>query len=260
MNILQAVILGIVQGLTEFLPISSQAHLFLVPYLLGWDYQGLDFDIALHWGTLLAVLLVFGKDYWRYLRALFSGCQENQKMEKRMAWFLFLGSLPAAFAGFLAKDLAETLLRNPIIMVVTLSAFGLLLWVADRFLQRSERSELDAGKALAIGIAQAVAIIPGVSRSGSTITAALFFGLGREAATRFSFLLSGPIIFGAGLVAMRDFTGISAARVAGFLAAAISGFAAIKFLLRFVSRNSFNVFVWYRILLAAAVLAVVLYR
>ena len=260
MTIFQAIILGIVQGITEFLPISSQAHLFLVPYILRWDYQGLDFDIALHWGTLLAVLLVFGKDYWHYLRALFAVGQENQKMEKRMAWFLFLGSIPAALAGLMAKDLAETLLRNPLIMVVTLSAFGILLWAADRYLQRSERGELTAGKAFAVGIAQAVAIVPGVSRSGSTITAGLFFGLGREAATRFSFLLSGPIIFGAGLVAMRDFTEISAALVAGFLAAAISGFAAIKFLLRFVSRNNFNVFVWYRLLLAAVVLGVVLYR
>lgn len=260
MTIFQAIILGIVQGITEFLPISSQAHLFLVPYLLRWDYQGLDFDIALHGGTLLAVLLVFGKDYWRYLRALFSAGQENQEMEKRMAWFLFLGSIPAAAAGLFAKDLAATHLRNPVIMVVTLTSFGILLWVADRYLQRSARSELDGSKALGIGIAQAIAIVPGVSRSGSTITAGLFFGLGREAATRFSFLLSGPIIFGAGLVAMRDFVALTPALAAGFAAAAISGFAAIKILLRFVSRNSFNIFVWYRILLAAVVLAVVLYR
>ena len=259
MSLLQAVILGIVQGLTEFLPISSQAHLFLVPYLFGWTYQGLDFDIALHWGTLLAVLLVFGKDYLRYLRALFIRGEEG-RTERRLGGLLVLATIPAAVAGLFAKDLAESQFRNPLIMVVTLSVFAVLLWLADRYLQKSARAELSAGKSLAIGVAQAIAIIPGVSRSGSTITLGLFSGLSREEATRFSFLLSGPIIFGAGLVAMRDFAGISPALVAGFFASAVSGFFAIKFLLRFVSRNNFNIFVWYRLLLAAAVLGVVLYR
>ncbi|MDZ4341128.1 MAG: undecaprenyl-diphosphate phosphatase, partial [Candidatus Binatia bacterium] len=124
-SIFQAIILGIVQGLTEFLPISSQAHLFLVPYFFGWNYQGLDFDIALHWGTLAAVLFIFGKDYWRYAKALFTGGEE-----RKMAWYLALGSIPAAIAGFLLEKQAENVFRNPLIMVFTLAGFGLLLWVA----------------------------------------------------------------------------------------------------------------------------------
>jgi len=162
MSLLQAVILGIVQGLTEFLPISSQAHLFLVPYLFGWTYQGLDFDIALHWGTLLAVLLVFGKDYLRYLRALFIRGEEG-RTERRLGGLLVLATIPAAVAGLFAKDLAESQFRNPLIMVVTLSVFAVLLWLADRYLQKSARAELSAGKSLAIGVAQAIAIIPGVA-------------------------------------------------------------------------------------------------
>ncbi|MBI4049844.1 MAG: undecaprenyl-diphosphate phosphatase [Candidatus Doudnabacteria bacterium] len=256
MSIFQAVVLGVVQGITEFLPISSQAHLLLVPYFLKWNYQGLGFDIALHWGTLLGVLAFFGKDYWNILTG---------KMGSKMFWYLVLGSIPAAAAGFLFEKQAETIFRSPLITVFTLAGFGFLLWLADRnpSLNPSPRQEsevLNWKKVLGIGLAQAIAIIPGVSRSGATITAGLFSGLSREAAARFSFLLSGPIIFGAGLVASRDLVSITAPLIAGFLAAAIAGFLAIEFLLRYVSKNNFNVFVWYRLVLAVAVLLTILYR
>lgn len=262
--ILQAVILGIIQGLTEFLPISSSAHLLLVPYFTGWEYQGLSFDVALHWGTLLAVVLVFWKDYLRYFRAFFRTLYKKDSWtqpDSRMSWFLIIGSVPAAFFGILFEKQAETVFRNPLITVFTLSGFGFILWLADRIAKHAEKLEgLTWLKVLGIGLSQAIAIIPGVSRSGATITAGLLTKLDRESATRFSFLLSGPIIFGAGLVALRNVGKIDAALVVGFLCALASGIAAIKFLLKYVSTHNFNIFVWYRYLLAAVVLLTMIYK
>ena len=248
MTVVQAIILGLVQGLTEFLPISSSAHLFLAPYFFNWDYQGLGFDVALHWGTLLAVLVIFGKDYWRYLKGLFVGSSADRKP----AWFLILGSVPAAVIGFLFESQAETVFRSPYVIVVTLAFFAFLLGVADRRVT-IEGNPLTWKKVLLIGVGQAAAIIPGVSRSGITMTMGLFSKLNREQAARFSFLLSGPIIFGAGLVAIPDLTAVNPPVFFGFLSAALSGFLAIRFLLKFVSTHSFRVFIWYRYALAALI-------
>jgi len=272
MTILQAIILGVVQGFTEFLPISSSAHLFLVPYIFDWDYQGLGFDVALHWGTLLSVIIIFGKDYWRYARALVGKSLINQATtelgsEKSMAWYLVLGSIPAALAGFFLRSQAETIFRSPWVIVGTLIGFAILLWIADRRLltansspQRGEEGKLTWKKVLFIGIGQALAIVPGVSRSGATITAGLFSRLSRQEATRFAFLLSGSIIFGAGLVTIPDLDNFSVALIAGFIASAISGFIAIKFLLRYVGSQNFNLFVWYRILFAGIIILSLLTR
>jgi len=255
--IFQAIILGIIQGFTEFLPISSSAHLYLVPYFFHWTYEGIGFDVALHWGTLLAILLIFWRDYWN---ALFG--------DRRMLRFLVIGTVPAALAGYFFEKQAETIFRTPILSAITLAGFALVLWWADRVSSRRDTQvsaddqaefalPLNSKKSLFMGIAQALAIVPGVSRSGITITAGLFAGLSRGEAARFSFLLSGPIIFGAGLVALPE-AKFDPALLWGFLASAISGFLAIKFLLKYLSRNNFNVFVWYRLVLALLILATVL--
>jgi|SRR3989344_6238641 len=249
MTIFHAIILGAIQGLTEFLPISSSAHLYLVPYVFGWDYQGLGFDVALHWGTLLAVLAVFGKDYIRFLRK-----------DRRMVWLLVLGCLPAAVIGFFFKDQAETVFRHPLVSVVTLVGFAWLLNLADKKTGEENLNVLDQKKTLAIGLAQSLALVPGVSRSGITMTAGMFSGLTREAAAKFSFILSGPVIFGAGLVALPDVTQVTGQLAAGFLAAAVSGFLAIKFLLKYLNRHGFKVFVWYRVILAVVILFIYLSR
>ena len=276
MTVFQAIILGIVQGLTEFLPISSQAHLLLLPYFLKWDYQGLNFDIALHWGTLAAVLVVFWKDYWRIIRAVISplpdpphqgeGKKKNISSpsmgedkgggDRKLAWFLIVATIPAAVLGYILKEQAETTLRNPITTVITLSVFAILMLVADRRVRGAEEglNSLTLQKSLFIGFMQAMAIIPGVSRSGATITGGLFFGLSREAAARFSFLLSGPIIFGAGLFALQDLVEINSFIIAGFIASAVSGILAIKFLLKYLSTHDLKVFVWYRLALAGIIL------
>jgi undecaprenyl-diphosphatase len=281
MSIWHAMILGIVQGITEFLPISSQAHLLLVPYFLKWNYQGLGFDIGLHWGTLVAVLLVFWKDYWKYLKALFTPLpnpphqgegnesknssplmgEDKGGGDKKMAWFLIIATIPAAVAGYLFEKQAETILRNPLITVFTLVIFSFLLWLADRkSADTGGMTNLTWLKSLFIGLFQAIAIIPGVSRSGATMTAGMFSGMNRKDSARFSFLLSGPIIFGAGLVALKDFVKIDTIMIAGFLASALAGFAAIKFLLNYLAAHNFSIFVWYRLALAASVLMIFLTR
>ena len=249
MEIIQAAILGVVQGLTEFLPISSSAHLYLVPFFFGWDYQGLQFDVALHWGTLLAVVWIFWRDYLEILKS------------PKMIGYLVLGSVPAGLAGFLLRDQIETVFRNPIVTVFTLSGFALLLWLADKKSKQNQNlTNLNSKKSFLIGVAQALSLVPGVSRSGVTTMAGLFANLSRQQAVRFAFLLSGPVIFGAGLVALKDLQEINSALIAGFIAAAISGFAAIKFLLNYVSKNNFNVFVWYRIVLAAVIVFTLILR
>jgi len=294
MTIFQAIILGIVQGFTEFLPISSSAHLFLVPYIFGWNYQGLGFDVALHWGTLLSVIVIFGKDYWRYAKALLmsvapagetppnpspllrplrlvgdeaseseAGPLLSGGSDASMALYLVLGSIPAAFVGFFLRSQAETVFRNPWIIVGTLAGFAVLLWVADKLQTTNHKlqaTKLTWKKVLFIGVAQALAIVPGVSRSGVTITAGLFSKLSRQEAVKFSFLLLGPISFGAGLVTIPNLDNFGAPLIAGFIASAVSGFIAIKFLLRYVGSYNFNLFVWYRILFAGIIVLSLLTR
>ena len=264
MNIFQAVILGLVQGLTEFLPISSSGHLILVPYILHWPDPGLGFDVALHWGTLVAVIAYFWRDYLRYFSAFFSTFIQigrGMNLDQKMSWYLVAGSVPAAITGVLLEKQAESAFRSPVLIAATMAIFGLILWVADSYgSKKGGEHDLSFSKALLIGCAQALALIPGVSRSGSTMTAGLFAGLNRESAARFSFLLLGPISFGAGLVAFKNFTGISTPLVAGFAAAVVSGLWAISFLLDYLSRKSFRVFVWYRLLASALVLALLILR
>jgi len=256
----QSIILGLVQGLGEFLPISSSAHLVLVPWFFGWTDPGLTFDIALHLGTLFAVVLYFWKDWWQLIT---KGFTDVRSVQGRLFWYLAAGSVPGGIAGFLLEKKAETILRAPVLIAVTLIVMGGLLYWADRKSAKTTGiNHISFGTSILIGISQALAIIPGVSRSGITMTTGLLLGLTREGAARFSFLLSTPIIFGAALVklpqVMSDPSLLSMDFMAGVLASGVTGIASIGFLLRYVQTKDFLPFVWYRFILGALVIVVVL--
>ncbi len=283
MNIFQAIILGIIQGLTEFIPISSSAHLIVVPWLFGWDDPGLAFDVALHLGTLIALLWFFAADWARLIRAGIASIVERKigsDVDRRLAWLIVIGCVPGAIVGALAESKIEELFHQPnaghnvnamIAMGVIIAMLGAALFLAERWARHERNMEkLSLKDALLIGLAQASAIFPGVSRSGATITAGLSLNLTRETAARFSFLLSAPIIAGAGAKSLLNIYGelkrgtIGSAEltlfVVGFIAAAISGYLCIRFLLRFLQKNSTDVFVYYRWLLAALIVVVALVR
>ena len=260
MTVFQAIVLGLVQGLAEFLPISSSAHLALTPYFLGWEDPGLAFDVALHLGTLMALAWYFRADWialtqsaWRIVRY-----RRVDGINERRVLFLVVATIPGAIAGLLVNDLAETTFRSPTLIACTLIIMGVLLWAADRFAPRARaESEITWRDAILIGCAQMFALIPGVSRSGSTMTAGRALGLERVAAARFSFLMSMPITLAAVILKTPEALaqqGLSVALVAGILAAGLSSWLAIAVLLRFISRNSFGVFAVYRVLLGLFVL------
>jgi undecaprenyl-diphosphatase len=258
MDNLQAVILALLQGLTEFLPISSSAHLILMPTLFGWEDQGLAFDVAVHVGTLLAVVAYFRHDLVRLLGAwLQSLAGRGMNTEARLAWLVLLGTVPVVLAGLLLHDLIETALRSPLVIAVTTIVFALLLGWADRF-SRHQRDEYSLGlkDVLMIGLAQALALIPGTSRSGITMTAGLALGLTRSAAARFSFLLSIPVIALAGGYEARKLLQLTEpvawdALLLGTAVAGISAFLCIHFFLRLIERIGMLPFVIYRLLLGA---------
>ncbi|MFA6092927.1 MAG: undecaprenyl-diphosphate phosphatase [Elusimicrobiota bacterium] len=252
-SIAQAMVYGVLQGLTEFLPVSSSAHLSLLPWVLGWKDPGLAFDVALHAGTLAAVLLYFRKDWARLAADFLQGPFSDQARSARL---IILASVPAAAAGLFFEKQAETVFRSPWVSAAMLALFGLLLgWADRRACARRDLSALDWPRALAVGVAQALAIVPGVSRSGATITAGLFLGLSREDAARFSFLLSAPIILGACLrklpLLARSIG--EPAVLCALAASALSGLLAIEWLLRLSRRIGYAPFAVYRILLAAVI-------
>jgi undecaprenyl-diphosphatase len=264
-SLFQAVVLGVVQGLTEFLPISSSGHLIVVPRLLGWPDQSLTFDVALHLGTALALLGYFWREWVTLAHALFAGLTSPEARKDphwSLAWMLALGSVPAGLVGVLFEDLVERELRQPVLVAVLMIAFGVVLYLADR-LSSQNRSMRDVGfrDAIVVGCAQALALVPGVSRSGVTLTAGLLLGLERAAAARFSFLLSAPIVFAAGLYKLRVLvrdppTGSELLPfVVGILTAAIVGALAIKFLLRYLQHHSTAIFLWYRVVVGLGILA-----
>lgn len=259
MSLFQAIVLGAVQGLTEFLPVSSSAHLFIVPRLLGWTYAGLAFDVALHWGTLFALLLAFRADWWALVQGVFRGSAE-ERARVRTTWLqLIVCSVPAAIAGLLLKDAAETLLRNLALQAAMLFVFGFLLWRVDRVRPQREGPP-GWGAALLMGVAQALALVPGVSRSGVTITAGRAAAVDRVEAARFSFLLATPITFGAGLLELRHLSPDLPVTTlaAGMITAAIVGLLAIRGLLRWLSRGGFLAFFAYRAALALLLVIVLL--
>lgn len=260
MTVFQAIVLGTIQGLSEFLPISSSAHLTLAPWLFGWEYPGLAFDVALHVGTLVALAWYFRRE-WATLATAGIGIVRDRRVEtaeQRRVVFIVIATIPAAVAGLVLQDYAETIFRAPVVTAIALIALGIILWAVDT-ITPSERvgSEMRWTDALLIGLAQILALVPGVSRSGATITAGRALRFDRKSAAVFSFLMSMPIITAAAVLkvpdAVRD-TGITMPLVAGVVAAAVSSWLTISVLLRYVARYNFVVFAAYRIALGVAVL------
>ena len=253
MTELHALILGILQGAGEFLPVSSSAHLALAPKVFGWAYQGLAYDVMLHLGTLLAVLIYFAADWLKIFRDAVSA---PRSPEGRLLPLLALASVPAGIAGVLLNDYAETLFRNPLWIAFNLVFFSVFIWLSDR----RPRQDLDEGSfnarhALLIGLAQCLALMPGASRSGMTIMAALFLGYRRASAARISFLLSTPVILGAGLLEARKITPdqLNAAFASGLAAAFLSGLACIWLLMSWMKKRDLKPFLIYRVALGAAI-------
>ena len=256
-DLFQALILGLVQGVTEFLPISSSAHLVLVPWLLGWGDPGLSFDTMVHWGTLAAVVITFRRDLVELARAWLDSLRDRavaSDPRRRIAWLIVVGTVPAALAGFLFEDFFESLFGSPLRVAALLLVTGLVLVISEFLGKRwRDMESIALSDALLIGLAQAVSIAPGISRSGATIAAGLLVGLRRAAAARYSFLLATPIIFGAGLLhllrliqANTPASGLLPLAV-GFLAAALSGYLSIRFLLAYLQRGRlypFAVYCW----------------
>ena len=268
----QALVLGVTQGLTELLPISSSGHLILVPWIADWRYlethQSFNktFDVALHLGTLVAVVAYFWNDIVRYVRAWFHSVARRsvKTPDERLAWGVFFATIPAALAGAAGEETIESHLGQPWQIAVFLAVFGVLLWIADRRPQRRGLDGLGIGTAFAIGVTQILALMPGVSRSGITITSGRFSGLERDAAARFSFLLLVPVVFGAVLykgvkhVLLESLPpGSTGPFIVGTLAAAAVGLIAIDLLLGYVRRHDYTPFVIYRLLLAAAIVLVI---
>jgi undecaprenyl-diphosphatase len=254
---LQSLVLGIVQGLGEFLPISSSAHLILVPSYMHWPDPGLAFDVALHLGTLAAVVLYFWKDLAGFGTAFLHYSNEDYEPQRRLVGHILIATVPGAVAGLLLEHKAETVFRSPALIGCTLIGLGVLLFIADlRTSGFKKLANIDWKIALIIGAAQAFALIPGVSRSGVTITVALFLGMERPSAARFSFLMSIPIIAGAGVLKFKQIlmSPDKLALLTGFTGAAVFGFFAIWLLLRYVQNHRYTPFVLYRWALGAFVL------
>ncbi len=264
MDLISAVVLGILQGVTEFLPVSSSGHLVIAEHLFGLEGTPLSFDVALHMGTLLAVLVYFRKEWLSMAGAMLPGGGGG---DRRQAVLLLVGTVPAGAAGFMFEDQVESVLRSPWVVVATLAAVALVIALAEwRAAHSRELGSMTLKDAVAIGAAQALALVPGVSRSGITIAAGLFAGLGRQAAARFSFLLSAPVIAGAGLleglkVMEAGGGGVTpGAYAAGFLASSLSGYLVISLFISFLRRHSLYPFVIYRLALAAAVASILVWR
>lgn len=275
-EIIQSIVLGILQGLGEFLPISSTAHLILAPYFFNWSDPGLSFDVALHIGTLFAVITFFFSDWIDIFKSALNGIFKTNypaiagprqgggelrttNYEPKLLWFLVIASVPGAIFGFLLNDYAEQALRHPLVIAFTLSIVGLILYLVDKYAtHKKDINHISIKDAILIGLSQAVAIIPGVSRSGATMTTGLALGLSREQAARFSFLLSTPIILGAAIVKVPYLlqTGITASVIVGIIAAAVSGYLSIKYMLRFIQKVGYAPFFWYRLTLALIIVAV----
>lgn len=263
MSFWQALIFGMVQGLGEFLPISSSAHLTVLPWLMRWEDPGLAFDVALHVGTLLALVVYFWRELLELARALGASFIERRiggDPKRRLAWYLVLGSVPGAVLGYLLERRAEESFRDPRLIAVAMLVMGLVLYVVDRAGSQTRRLEsLSAQQALWIGLWQAAAIVPGVSRSGATITAGRATALDRQSAAHFSFLLAVPVVAGAALLKVPKLLAAPGTKVPLIIAvasAAVSGYVAIGALLRWVRTQSYLPFVLYRVAFAVVVLAV----
>ena len=314
MDFIQSIVLGAVQGITEFLPISSSAHLVIIPYLFKWQYQGLIFDVALHFGTLLAIIIFFWKDWINIianaikpqnsklktstsakLRRDGQTCISNLQNDdchceksatkqsdnnlatclparqvqqfnnypKNLLWVLLVATIPGAIAGALLEKQAETIFRSPLIIAINLIVFGLVIWLVDKYSTKNYKlSAINYKTAFYIGLAQMLAIVPGVSRSGSTMSAGRLIGLNRPDSARFSFLLAAPIMLGSALFEVRHLANltIDASFYIGIITSMVFGLIAIKYLLQYLQKGNYAIFTWYRVILALIVIAVFLMR
>ena len=255
-EIFKALILGIVQGIAEFLPISSSAHLIIIPELLGWEASGTAFDVALHFGTMVAILVVFFKDWWD----LFIGAIKDVKDKKKttngkMFWYLVAATIPAVVAGLTLDKLGfiESIRENLWVIGICLAVMGMLIFLGDKWASKHYKKETKF-QAILVGISQAFAIIPGFSRSGTTILAGRLMGLSKEAITKFTFLLSVPVICGATILKVADLEAITSELIVGVIASFAAGLLTIKFLLNYIKKHDFSVFAFYRVILSIIVL------
>jgi undecaprenyl-diphosphatase len=271
MPLLQVVVLALIQGITEFLPISSTAHLALAPWLLGWTDPGLTFDIALHVGTLLAILVYFFRTWLQIIAQAIGvhyGEDDALRRNPGLLWLLVVGSVPIGILGYIFGKQAETTWRSPFVIGTMMVVVGILMWLGERAGSRKkDLSAVSFADSLAIGVAQAIAIVPGTSRSGITITAGLFRNLDRPAAARFSFLLSAPAIAAAAAKALHDLmkhggipAGMHTPFALGIVISALSGLAVIALLLRFLQRHTLYFFIYYRIIFGIIVIALAFSR
>lgn len=271
MNVLSAIFLGIIQGLTEFIPVSSSGHLDLAQDIFNWHATNdLAFDVFLHWGTLLALVIYFYKDIIRYLKAFLQSLVKwdlKNNLDQKISWLILVSMIPAVFAGIFLNDLIDSLFRNVLSVAIFLILVGLAFLIVEKLsTQKFAGKDWSWSQAIILGLAQAVALIPGVSRSGATIATGLALNFKREEAARFSFLMSIPIIFAAGAKKIWDIRhmAMSSSEIlaygAGFLAAAIIGYLAIKFLLEYLKNHSLNIFAYYRLALGLAVIIYILVK
>lgn len=260
MTIFRAIVLGIIQGIAEFLPISSSAHLIIFPYLFSWEESGLAFDVALHFGTMMAVLVLFFKDWWN----LFIGALKDIKTKKKstngkMFWYLVIATIPAGIAGLLLDDFIEDVVRGKLwIIALCLAIMGLLIFIGDKwaskhFKKETKFEDMTLKQVIIVGISQAFAVIPGFSRSGTTILAGRLQGISKEAITKFTFLLSVPVICGATILKVTDLV-LTKEVIIGIVTSFATGILAIKFLLNYIKKHDFSVFAFYRVILGIVVL------
>ena len=263
MTIFQAIVLGIVQGIGEFLPISSSAHLLLVPFLFNWQEHTMAFDVALHVVTLIAVIAVFGKQWWDLLKGAYNKVvHKKESFNNKMFWYIICATIPGALIGKIFEEPIEDIFRkSPVIIALALGIMGIFIYLGDKYAEKKYKGreitfeKLNFKTTFLIGISQALAVIPGFSRSGTTILAARLMGVSREAATKFTFLLSLPIILGAAVLKFSAIlSGFNIELVIGIIVSAIVGTISIKFLLKYIKNNDFAIFAFYRVILAIIVI------
>ncbi len=274
MPILQAIVLGLVQGLTEYIPVSSTAHLLLVPWLLGWHYDPevtFIFTILIQWGTLVGVIIYFWRDLVAIVKAVISGLIQRKPFgtwDAKLGWFVIVATIPAVIVGLLFKKFFESVFTQPLLIAIVMVAAAGLLIAAERFTKKQRQIEsMNAKDAAIIGTWQVLALVPGVSRSSATISGGLFQNFMREPAARFSFLMSIPALLGAGVIALKDLfsskellSSLAAPLAIGFLVAAVSGYFTIRWLLGFLKSRSMNVFAIYRVVFGVICIVVALTR